>query len=79
MGKYLGIFTGSKTALLPHTSGTLKRTFGKTDMPEPPEPKVAPVPDDEERRAAMQRRTQRRYAGQGRSGTVLTSPGNTLG
>lgn len=49
------------------------------EVPELPDPVIAPVPDDERRRKARQRASQRRYAGGGRAGTMLTSNGGTLG
>lgn len=39
-------------------------------------PKTAPVPDDRTRDRAKEREMQRRYAGAGRSGTVLSSNNN---
>lgn len=42
---------------------------GKTDLPEA---KTAPVPDDLKKKRAAQRRSQRKYAGAGRAGTMLT-------
>jgi len=47
------------------------------DMPATPEQKVAPVPDDEQRRVAIQRFLARRFSGSGREGTKLSS--GTLG
>lgn len=52
------------------------------EMPEPPEEPeeqpTAPVSDSKERERESLRRRQRRYAGRGRTGTVL-SGGNNLG
>jgi len=43
-----------------------------SDEPVAPEPEVAPTPDDLSRRTAAERKMQRKYAGSGRAGTMLT-------
>lgn len=43
------------------------------DIPNVETPATAPVPDDQSRQQSQARQAQRRYAGQGRSGTVLSS------
>ncbi len=45
----------------------------------PPDPLVAPIPDDELTRKSKQRAAQRKYAKGGRAGTMLTSDSSTLG
>lgn len=47
--------------------------------PEPPKPKIAPVADDAAKRAAAARKAERKYAGTGRAGTMLTGQGDKLG
>lgn len=42
------------------------------DMPELPEVKEAPTPDDAGAKAERQRKAQRRYKGKGRAGTILS-------
>lgn len=46
--------------------------------PDIPDPKVAPIPDEGRRKRSAQRSQQRKYAGAGRAGTLLTS-GDKLG
>lgn len=43
------------------------------DIPDASSPAAAPIPDDESSKSSQDRKAQRRYAGQGRSGTVLSS------
>lgn len=68
------VFTGglSETSLFDSDSG------GGGQLAKPGEKPVAPKPDDEETRRLRERETQRRFAGGGRSGTILT-PTSRLG
>jgi len=50
----------------------------KPKAPGLPKEKTAPTPDDASARRNAERNQQRRYAGQGRAGTIL-SENNTLG
>ena len=50
----------------------------KPKAPGLPKEKTAPTPDDAASRRNAERQQQRRYAGQGRAGTIL-SENNTLG
>lgn len=57
----------------------MSKLFGGTQKQRPPpEEPVAPIPDDEVERINQERKSQRRYGGRGRSGTVLTG-GTQLG
>jgi len=55
---------------------TILGTGSEEELPEAVE---APIPDDAAALAAARRKTQRKYAGAGRAGTVLTSGDSKLG
>lgn len=72
---------GAATPFIPALIGAATTVYSAKQagkIPKLPDKKEAPVIDEESKLAAAQREAQRRFAGQGRAGTVL-SERSTLG
>lgn len=59
--------------------GLLTSLFDQPEQPKVEEPKTAPLPDDISARRKRERSMQRRRAGTGRAGTMLTDNDTKLG
>jgi hypothetical protein len=62
-------------AVISAVVGTVLSNVMSPSPPKPKETPTAPTPDDDQAKRLRERDAQRRYAGAGRSGTILSDSG----